>query len=690
MGKRVVVLVVCLILLAVPAGVQAAPNPPPPAPNFEIVVVPDTQYYALPANSPKFFSQTQFIADRQPAFVLHVGDIVHRPRLEEQWDVADAAWDLVDAAGVPYSVSYGNHDGDLATGDTDLYNEYFGTARYENYPWYGGNFGSGNENHYELFTAGETDFVVVSIAWDTTPEADVLDWADDLLKEHPNRVGIVVSHELLQQSGAWAPAGEDIYEALKNNPNLRMMFAGHFTGDRFRSDTHNGNTIHTMMVDYQNREGNGNGFLRLLDVDPASGLVRATTYSPYLDEYDSSVAANYEFTVNLSPAPANPELSVSISSTSNGSVPTAFADEDILTVEQGDWRLDYDGSVIGFTNDVNAFERMDDGSVLVSFDRPTTIDGVRYDDSDVVRLSDAGTASMFLDGSTVGLASSGEDIDALSLTPDGDLLISTLGSAQTSAGTTDDSDVLRLSDCVFTQYLQGADLGLTTSAEDISGISLDDDGTLYLSTGGGFSLTSGYSGTRSDLIAVTELAGGFVPIDPSLWNNSLEGIESETIDALSVRATESIAATELLIETNGQGQTATIGSFPRQDAGNYELSHTGRAVTLTGNAWKTVPIDYLVTPNTVLEFEFSASRLAEIHGIGIGWHYFQLDGTQTWSNQTHRSYGGFRGSTVSYSIPIGQLISGRSYDRLVLINDHDSPPSDGSSTFSNIVLREAG
>ena len=287
---------------AVQVVAQADPNPPAPAPNFEIIVVPDTQYYSLSSHTEKFMAQGQFIADRQPAFALHVGDIVHRPRLEEQWVVADAAWDLVDAANVPYSVAFGNHDGILDR-DTALYNQYFGTARYASYPWYGGHLGEGNENHYQLLTAGGIRFVVISIAWDRSPELNVLEWADSLLKQHPDRVGIVVSHELLRQDGTWAPGGEDIYDALKVNSNLRMMFAGHYTGDRFRSDTFEGNTVHTMMVDYQHTTGRGNGFLRLLDVNPNTGVVNATTYSPFLDEYMVTERAQYSFQVDFATAP---------------------------------------------------------------------------------------------------------------------------------------------------------------------------------------------------------------------------------------------------------------------------------------------------------------------------------------------------------------------------------------------------
>jgi hypothetical protein len=72
---------------------------------------------------------------------------------------------------------------------------------------HGGHFGSDNDNHFNLFSAGGMDFIVISLEYDTTPDQPVLDWADSLLKAHPNRCS---STSIRDTSGCWrsrAPGG---------------------------------------------------------------------------------------------------------------------------------------------------------------------------------------------------------------------------------------------------------------------------------------------------------------------------------------------------------------------------------------------------------------------------------------------------------------------------------------------------
>jgi hypothetical protein len=64
-----------------------------------------------------------------------------------------------------------------------------------------------------------------------------------------------------------------------------------------------------------------------------------------------------------------------------------------------------------------------------------------------------------------------------------------------------------------------------------------------------------------------------------------------------------------------------------------------------GNRWQQIPIDYTVTANTVLEFDFSSSAQADVHGIGFdkdlqlsALFTFQLYGTQNWGAQNFHNY----------------------------------------------------
>src|SRR5690606_13235397 len=143
-----------------------------------------------------------------------------------------------------------NHDqtptGD-ADGDTTLFNQYFGADRFAGRPYYGGHYGTNNDNHYQLFSASGMDFIIIHLEYDTTPDPAVLAWANNLLASNPTRRGIIVSHYIVNSGnpGSFSTQGQAIYNALRSNPNLFMMLSGHVSEEGRRSDTFNGSTVHS-------------------------------------------------------------------------------------------------------------------------------------------------------------------------------------------------------------------------------------------------------------------------------------------------------------------------------------------------------------------------------------------------------------------------------------------------------------
>jgi hypothetical protein len=262
-----------------------------------------------------FEAQTGWIAENREAmnivFVTQLGDCVeHGDQFAEEWHVADAAMSrLEDPAitgldeGVPYGVAVGNHDqspGGNPDGSTASYNEWFGEARFTGRAYYGGHYGANNDNHYQLFRGGRRDFIVIHLEYDRTPDAPVLDWADDLLKTHADREAIIVTHHLLGvgDPGEFGPQGQAIYDALKDNPNLFLMLGGHVggpIGEGRREDTFEGRRVYSLLSDYQSREHGGNGLLRIMRFSPTAGEIAVSTYSPYADVFERD--ADSEFTM---------------------------------------------------------------------------------------------------------------------------------------------------------------------------------------------------------------------------------------------------------------------------------------------------------------------------------------------------------------------------------------------------------
>ncbi|MFA7486059.1 MAG: PASTA domain-containing protein, partial [Phycisphaerae bacterium] len=267
--------------------------------NFSIIVLPDTQYYSQSYPS-TFSAQTQWIVNNKNTFnvaaVLHEGDIVNVASNTTQWNNADAAMSLLEdpvttglADGIPYGVCPGNHDI-----PTTNYNLYFGVSRFSGRSYYGGNYGTTNDSNYILFTAEGVKFIVVFLTY--SPSSDVISWANGIIAANSDRRAIVVSHDILTAAGVFSTAGQAIYNGLKENPNLFLILCGHIHTEARRTDTYNGNTVHTLLADYQDEPNGGNGWLRILEFSPTSNEIFVSTYSPTLGQYKT--AASSEFTLN--------------------------------------------------------------------------------------------------------------------------------------------------------------------------------------------------------------------------------------------------------------------------------------------------------------------------------------------------------------------------------------------------------
>jgi hypothetical protein len=292
------------------------------APNFTIVALPDTQFYSSELNGgtgAMFQAQTQWIvnqrASRNIVFVTQLGDCVQNGDNggdPVEWNRADAAFSLLEnpvtttlADGIPYGIAVGNHDQSPIgnpNGTTNFYNQYFGTSRFTGRAYYGGQYGSNNDNHYQLFSASGMDFIIIHLEYDTAANPAVLTWADNLLQTYSTRRAIVVSHHIVNTGnpGSFSSQGQATYDALKGNSNLFLMLNGHVAGEGRRQDTFNGNTVNSLLADYQSRSNGGDGWLRIMTFSPTNNEIQVETFSPTRNggagEFETD--ANSQFTLN--------------------------------------------------------------------------------------------------------------------------------------------------------------------------------------------------------------------------------------------------------------------------------------------------------------------------------------------------------------------------------------------------------
>ena len=245
-----------------------------------------------------------------------------------------------------------------------------------------------------------------------------------------------------------------------------------------------------------------------------------------------------------------------VSSTSGGNAGgVSFADEDILVynTNSGNWAMYFDGSDVGVTNDLNGFVILSGGSILMTFNTSTNVPGVgTVDDSDIVEFTPtstgsntAGSFAIFFDGSDVGLTTNGEDIDSITVSTDGKLVISTIGGHSVTGVSGADEDLLIFTASSFgsntsgtwAQYFDGSDVGMGgNSNEDVYGSWVDDaNGDIYLNTRGAFSV-SGVSGDGADIfVCDPSSTGSTTACSFSLyWDGSANGYGGENMDGFTI------------------------------------------------------------------------------------------------------------------------------------------------------------
>jgi hypothetical protein len=287
------------------------------ADDFTIVVLPDTQVYTIEGKGLEhyFYDQTAWVRAHRDEYnivaVIHNGDLINNgDKYDYQWQVADKAMKTLEAGeagmadGVPFGISVGNHDLSVfgEAGKAISFNKYFGLTRFGSRVYYGGHYGTTNDESWFTFSAGGLDFVVVNLQYNTDPDPAVLAWARSIFQMHPHAFGILNTHYLLGSSGGFGGQGAAIYQALKAVPNVQLMTCGHIGAEARRTDTFEGHPITTMLADYQFETDGGSGKLRIWEFSPVRGEVTVRTYSPTRDQWYTDEHSEFTLPVDLTGA----------------------------------------------------------------------------------------------------------------------------------------------------------------------------------------------------------------------------------------------------------------------------------------------------------------------------------------------------------------------------------------------------
>ena len=197
------------------------------------------------------------LEEKNVQFVIGLGDITDDDT-DREWTTAAEQIHRMDGK-VNYSLVRGNHDSRESFCHTFSYAEYANTL--------GGTYGDNILNTWQTFQVGKIKYLVFSL--DFGPADPVLDWASQIIEDHPDHNVIITTHAYLNADGSLmsdairtAPTncggynnGDHLWDKfVRKHKNIVLVLCGHDPYDYVRavqSTGDHGNTITQLLIDGQ-------------------------------------------------------------------------------------------------------------------------------------------------------------------------------------------------------------------------------------------------------------------------------------------------------------------------------------------------------------------------------------------------------------------------------------------------------
>ncbi|MEE6281715.1 metallophosphoesterase [Georgenia sp. MJ170] len=286
-----------LTSLPTDAGYDFEQLPDPATYDWAFDHVPDTQLYAQ-ATPELMVDQFEYVAEvadeRKTQIAVQAGDLVNRPYLSQEYqylnaEPAVAAWE---DAGLPYMVSWGNHDyHDVDEGRNTrlMLPTYFPMSRLEaSLEDSAFTFGGSHEidNYYYTAEIDGAKLLFLTVGFFSIDDGDEsgIAWAQDVIAGHQDHAVVLAVHNSVNtEAGRWS--NDHVVDNLVTPyANVELVLGGHVTGTGVASArTAGGGTAYGVLTDYQGRVYGGQQYLKHISVDAENDLMYFNTYSPLLD-----------------------------------------------------------------------------------------------------------------------------------------------------------------------------------------------------------------------------------------------------------------------------------------------------------------------------------------------------------------------------------------------------------------------
>ena len=262
--------------------------------DYSFVVIGDTQTIAYKTPE-KFRLIYDWIIENKEKknikFVMGLGDITDQS-LDREWNLAMYNIRRMADAGIPFSLTRGNHD------MVDTFNKNYSYSEFSSSVE--GSFDDSMLNTWQKFSVGNRKYIVFAL--DFGPSDAVLSWAEEIIVAHPNHNVIITTHSYLYRDGTTLDAsdlypptsgntGDHMWEKLiKKHENIVLVLSGHDPVGRIimaQDEGDNGNIVTQMLVDFQYEDANqgGLGVVTALHFSEDSDEIQVETYSTAKKQY---------------------------------------------------------------------------------------------------------------------------------------------------------------------------------------------------------------------------------------------------------------------------------------------------------------------------------------------------------------------------------------------------------------------
>ncbi len=286
--------------------------------EYSMAVVGDTQTVIWEGTKEEFDAIYDYIVDEattsgKMAYCIGLGDITEKGQIDWEYELAAENFEKMETIGLPYSLIRGNHD------VGSYMDKYF---PYENFKdQIGGSYNGSLTNTWQTFEVGGVDYMILCL--DYFPSVAVLEWADSVVKAHPNHNVILTTHgflteageRLTKQTGFLKGTASDYpddgiwTELVEPNSNIQLVLSGHISSKdivRTKFEREDGTTVETMLIDPQSMdyELGSTSMVAMFyfgeaDTENNKVDIQIQYYSTTREEYYSSAVSNCTTSISL-------------------------------------------------------------------------------------------------------------------------------------------------------------------------------------------------------------------------------------------------------------------------------------------------------------------------------------------------------------------------------------------------------